>query len=187
MQQLETERTILRAWQPDDAADMFTAFGASPLVGPMAGWKPHESVEETQEILRKFIVNDDAWAIVWKQTGRPIGSVGLHGSTRPHVTYDREIGYVLSADYWGMGIMPEVVSRVVRYAFEELYLRTLYVSHFPFNDRSRRVIEKVGFRHVGRITESYTRYDGTLLDEEVYLMHDYDYASRRTIQHECEQ
>ncbi len=49
--QLETKRTILRPFTEADAPDLF-AYAKDPRVGPIAGWKPHESVEESREIIR---------------------------------------------------------------------------------------------------------------------------------------
>ena len=46
--QLETKRTILRPFTEADAPDLF-AYAKDPRVGPIAGWKPHESVEESLE------------------------------------------------------------------------------------------------------------------------------------------
>ena len=44
--------------------------------------------------------------------------------------------------------MPEVVEALVRYGFEELDLGAIWCSHYEENRRSRRVIEKCGFRYV---------------------------------------
>ena len=47
MKRMETERLILRPWELSDAEDLY-AYASTPKVGPMAGWKPHESVEESR-------------------------------------------------------------------------------------------------------------------------------------------
>ncbi len=60
----------------------------------------------------------------------------------------KEIGYVLSKDYWGRGLMPEAVRRVIAFCFEEQGLDALTVGHFSKNSQSRRVIEKCGFSFV---------------------------------------
>lgn len=51
------------------------------------------------------------------------------------------IGYVLSEDYWGKGLMTEAVKEVIRYLFEEVKLDIITIYHYPFNVRSKRVIE----------------------------------------------
>jgi len=174
MKTLETQRLILRAWNLEDAADVF-AYASGGKVGPMAGWKPHENPEETKEIIKRFLAEEETWAVEWKETHTVIGSVGLHKRAREGVVFDREIGYVLSEAYWGHGIMPEAVSAVLRFAFEELGLQTLLVTHFSFNKQSERVIRKTGFRYLKHLSQSYRRYDGTLMDEDLYLLDRADY------------
>ena len=58
----------------------------------------------------------------------------------------REVGYVLSKAYWGKGLMTEAVKAVISYCFEMLDFDYLTCAHFNYNDRSRRVIEKCGFK-----------------------------------------
>ena len=48
---LETERLILRPWRESDAADLYE-YAKDSRVGPIAGWPPHKSVEESAEIIR---------------------------------------------------------------------------------------------------------------------------------------
>ena len=171
MKTLETERLILRQWRDGDAADVY-AYASGDKVGPMAGWKPHESLSETERLLALFWEQDETWALELKETGQVIGSLGLHKSKKAGVpvAYDRELGYVLSEPFWGKGLMPEAAGRALSFAFEELSAQTIIVSHFPFNLRSRRVIEKLGFRPLIRLENSWLRYDGLRLDEQVYRL-----------------
>ena len=57
----------------------------------------------------------------------------------------REIGFVLSKDYWGKGLMPEAVSGVIKWLFDEVGLDFIVCGHSPENLRSKRVQEKCGF------------------------------------------
>ena len=166
MKTIETERLLLRAWTPDDAEDMFE-YARSPLVGPNAGWKPHESIEETKEYLAFAIEKDDTWALVLKAENRVIGSVGLHATEVDSV---RELGYVMHPDYWGNGYMSEAVKGVVRFAFEEMQLIAVRVQHNPTNARSRNVIQRSGFRYDGNIRRSHQIFDGTVRDACSYSM-----------------
>ena len=115
---------LLRAFTPSDAPALY-AYASDPRVGPMAGWKPHESVEESARIIEHFIRTDEVWAIVEQETGALIGSIGLHSSQKEGVHYDAELGYVLAAPYWGRGLMAEAAGRVMQAAFEELGMQSL--------------------------------------------------------------
>ena len=61
--QLETKRTILRPFTEADAPDLF-AYAKDPRVGPIAGWKPHESVEESREIIRTVFAVPNAFVLL---------------------------------------------------------------------------------------------------------------------------
>ena len=148
---IETERLILRPFKQSDLYD-FNEYASVPGVGEMAGWKHHETIEKTQEILDMFIKEDKTFAIVFKKNNKVIGSLGVEKYgledklTEFNGYYGREIGYVLSKDYWGKGIMPEAVRAVIDYLFNELNLDFLTCGYYDFNNQSKRVQEKCGFK-----------------------------------------
>lgn len=154
--QIETDRLILRAFRQSDLDD-FYEYASVEVVGEMAGWKHHESKEESQKILDMFIDNDEVFAICFKETNKVIGSLGVeaYGEEKALAElYDykgREIGYVLSKDYWGRGIMPEAVKAVMDYLFNDLNLDFLICGYYDFNGQSKRVQEKCGFKPYRRL------------------------------------
>ena len=155
---IETERLILRAWREADLAD-FYEYARVEGVGEMAGWSHHQSVEESRRILDSFISGKKTFALEWKENGKVIGSLGLEprDAGLPEELQGREIGYVLSRDYWGRGLMPEAVKAVIDYCFQELSFDYLTCGHFDYNDRSRRVVEKSGFRFLKKVVTSTAR------------------------------
>jgi len=148
---IETERLILRPFKQSDLHD-FNEYASVPGVGEMAGWKHHETIEKTQEILDMFIKEDKTFAIVFKKNNKVIGSLGVEKYgleeklTEFKSYYGREIGYVLSKDYWGKGIMHEAVGAVINYLFNDLNLDFLTCGYYDFNNQSKRVQEKCGFK-----------------------------------------
>ena len=146
---LKTERMILRPWRQSDLEDFFE-YASVDGVGQMAGWKPHENIEISQFIMNRFIENKKTFALEYQ--GKVIGSLGIELYNEKHFPElddkkCREIGYVLSKDYWGQGLMPEAVREVIRYLFEEVGLDVILCGHFLRNTQSARVQEKCGFRH----------------------------------------
>ena len=167
---LKTERLILRPWRQEDLED-FYEYASVDGVGQMAGWLPHESKEVTQTILDSFITHKKTFAL--EMHGKVIGSLGIENYKEDEFPeldglQGRSIGYVLSKDYWGQGLMPEAVKAVQKYLFEDECLDFLIVSHYVWNGQSRRVIQKSGFRYLKTI-QLQTRY-GTIEDTLVYLL-----------------
>lgn len=79
-----------------------------------------------------------------------IGEIGLHKSipdTSLGNLKQREIGYVLNPEYWGREYVPEAVKSLISYGFNEIDLDLIWCWHFHFNDRSKRVNEKCGFKY----------------------------------------
>lgn len=148
---IETERLILRPFRESDLYD-FNEYASVPGVGEMAGWKHHETIEKTKEILKGFIEQDKTFAIVFKENNKVIGSLGIEKYGMEDILTEffnykgREIGYVLSKDYWGKGIMPEALKAVIDYLFNDLDLDFLTCGYYDFNNQSKRVQEKCGFK-----------------------------------------
>ena len=144
---LETARTILRPFQITDAADLY-AFSKERRVADAAGWPPHKSVEDSQKIIVSVFSAPNTFAVVEKAGGKVIGSAGFTAQARGGFAASDEIGYALHPDWWGRGIMTEVVAELIRFGFEDRGLEAIWCSHYAENIASRRVIEKSGFSYV---------------------------------------
>lgn len=175
---LSTERLVLRAFDPSDAVDVY-AYAQSPTVGPMAGWAPHQSLEDSRKVVQMFIEDGDVWAVVEKSSGHVIGSVGLHSDGARRVAESRNLGYVLGENYWGQGYATEACREVLRYAFGELGCEVVSVSHFPSNQKSRRVIKKLGFTLDGTLRYALRLPDETVTDVMTYSLLKTEYNAHK--------
>ena len=170
---LKTDRLTLRPWREGDLDDFFE-YARVDGVGQMAGWTPHANIEESKKILDMFIAEKRTFALEYE--GKVVGSLGIETydeSRYPELGLDekrgREIGYVLSKDYWGRGLMTEALRAVIRWLFDEVKLDFIIVGHFTRNDRSRRVIEKCGFKYVKTIP--YGTQDGRTEESKEYILY----------------
>ena len=144
---METERLILRPWCEDDAESLF-AFAKDPAVGPIAGWPTHTSVENSREIIRNVLAVNETYAVCLKTDNKAIGSIGLMIGTQSNLDLpetEGEIGYWIGVPFWGMGLIPEATKELIRHAFVDLNLETLWCGYFEGNAKSKRVQEKCGF------------------------------------------
>ena len=167
--QLETDRLTLRMWTKKDAPALF-AYASDPDVGPNAGWKPHANEGESRMIIDQLFRRNMTWAIVEKETGTVVGSIGFEEDRyRPRIS-SKEMGYSLAKDRWGRGYMTEAAKRLIRYGFEELKLDVLMIRTSETNLRSQRVIEKCGFTYEGTLRRAYRMYDNKLREVRCYSM-----------------
>ena len=168
--EIKTERLLIRPFKEDDLED-FYEYASVDGVGQMAGWWPHESKEVSKAVLDDFIAGKKTFALEYEE--KVIGSLGIeeYSEERFPEFKDkkcREIGYVLSKDCWGKGLMPEAVKTVSDYLFETVGLDLILCGHFLSNTQSQRVQEKCGFSHYAYGTYK-TRFN-TLEDDEVNIL-----------------
>ncbi len=149
---IETDRISLRPWQDSDAGTLFK-YASDPEVGPRAGWPPHQSVEESLEVIRT-VFNDATctWAIVLKETGEPIGAMGYGPSCDcklPAREGEPTAGYWVARPYWNQGICTEALRLMIDHLRKTAEIPSLISGHFIDNPASGRVMEKCGFVPTG--------------------------------------
>ena len=80
--------------------------------------------------------------------GETVGSTGIHGIDWKHA--HGTTGIVIGDKrWWGKGIATEAMALRTRYAFRELNLRKLMTQVYVPNERSRKALERNGYRTVG--------------------------------------
>lgn len=169
MEILESKRLLLKPFEESFAEGLF-AYASNVNVGPIAGWKPHESVEESLEIIRSLFLPAKVFGIFLKETDELIGTIALEKDRFRPDARSNEIGYSLSFNHWGYGYMTEAAKTVIDFAFNELDREILCVCTSPVNKRSQRVIEKCGFKYEGTIRKAYKVYTGELRDSMEFSM-----------------
>lgn len=169
---LQTDRLILRPWKEDDAAALYK-YAKNPEVGPIAGWPPHTSVENSREIIRDVLSAPETYAVVLKETGEPVGSAGImfsgNGTTEFGET-EAEIGYWIGVPYWGQGLIPEAVRELLRRCFEDLHLTAVWCGYYDGNLKSKRVQEKCGFKYHHTEENSRSSFLGDIRTEHFTRM-----------------
>ena len=144
---LKTERLILRPWRKEDAECLYH-FAKNPKIGPIAGWPPHKSVEESLEIINTVFFFFLTYAITIDDNA--IGCVGLLFYPDTNHYWDGEgveLGYWIGEEYWGQGLVVEACKAVLKHAFEDLKINKIHASFRYENHQSKRVLEKLGFKY----------------------------------------
>lgn len=161
---LETDRLILRPWTEQDAESLYK-YAKDPLVGPIAGFPVHTSVENSKEVIKNVLSLPETYAVVHKENNEVIGSLGLMIGENSSIAKDgteAEIGYWIGVPFWGKGYIPEAIRRVLQYAFESLQLKIIWCGYYEGNEKSKRVQEKCGFTYSHQIMNKRV----ALLNEE---------------------
>jgi RimJ/RimL family protein N-acetyltransferase len=145
--QLTTPRLILRPWQSTDR-EPFAQLNADPRVMTyMPRRLTHELSNALVDRLEAHFVEHDfgLWAVELRQTGKFMGFIGLQRTTFvAPFTPCVEISWRLAAAHWGQGYATEGARAALSYGFEVLQLPEIVSFTTRENQRSRRVMEKLG-------------------------------------------
>jgi ribosomal-protein-alanine N-acetyltransferase len=168
---LEMERLILRKMAPSDAEAVF-AYASDPEVTRYVIWETHRSIEDSRAFLelessKRESGGEPEWGIVYKGDHRLIGTCGIVSWDPDHAR--AELGYVLSRDYWGRGLMAEAVRAVISFGFQRMNLNRIEARCTAENAASARVMEKAGMTHEGTMRQREV-IKGAYRDVKVYAI-----------------
>ena len=164
---LETERLICEPAAPghrDFAVELFGNPEVARWIWPEGRDGPDaigpRTPEQAEQLLRRFVADWEAngfgwWCVRERASGMPVGEVVVQRATvdgAPVV----EVGWMLLPAYWGRGYATEAGRAVIDIARKGLRLPKLSAGHFTDNPASGRVLEKLGFRPIGRIAARYS-------------------------------
>ena len=151
-QTIETSRLTLRRAVCEDAEPMFRNWASDPEVTKYLTWPTYEKVETAHQILNLWASeyekpNYYQWMIVLKELGEPIGSISV--VRQNDRVEEAEIGYCIGSHWWHRGIVPEALTAVIMYLFEEVGMNRVAARHDPNNPNSGRVMRKCGMKYEG--------------------------------------
>ncbi|MBF0713392.1 GNAT family N-acetyltransferase [Gemella sp. GH3] len=144
-----TDRLILRPWKESDAESLYE-YAKNPDVGPIAGWPIHTSIENSLDIIKNILSEDETYAICLKDDNRAIGSIGLFPTKQTYknnTDKEIEVGYWIGVPFWGNGYVPEALKSIQRHAFEKLGYNVMWCGYYEGNNKSKIAQEKCGFKY----------------------------------------
>ena len=150
---LETARLLIKAPSFEDF-DAICQLNADPEV--MRYIQICRPVNKVRELLEKAIQHYQKHGfsfgtVVEKSSGNLIGQAGILYLGYDDTQSDIEIGYRLYPAYWKKGYATELTKAFIQWGFKHISTNKLIGVIHPENDRSRRVLEKVGMHYVGKI------------------------------------
>lgn len=167
---IDTPRLRLRPFREDDLDRLFEC-ARNPVLGDSAGWKPHETREESDAILHEvFLDKETVWAIELRESGMFIGTVGLIPDPMRENTRLRMIGYWLDQSCWGRGFMREAATAALGHAFRTLQMAAVTATCYPDNDRSHGLLRRLGFVSEGTLHMADKDRYGVLRDLLTFIL-----------------
>jgi len=177
---IETERLVIRCYQPGDAYMMHAAVtGSLPHLRPWIPWARQEPKELDWMIsfIRMFrgqfdLGQDAVYGIFDKTETEQIGGTGLHNRIGKDA---REIGYWINVKHVNKGYATEAVRALLRVAFAIERLARVEIRCDPENVFSRRIPQRLGFRLETTLRNNSTDGDGEPADTMVWALSKREY------------
>lgn len=177
--ELSSERLIYKKIVPENADDMYE-YSHLDEVPKYLLWMPHSGPLETQRyvrLLQKKYASGSFWdfGLTYRENGKFIGTCGI-------TSYDEdensiEIGYVLNPDYWGRELAVEAARTVMKFCFDTYGVSLIKAKFMEGNDRSLRVMQKLGMKLEGVYRHSmYVKGDYKTI--HVYFITREDFSER---------
>jgi ribosomal-protein-alanine N-acetyltransferase len=168
---LETHRLNLRRLNPLDVTEIL-ALRSNPEIMKFIPRPLMKTKEEALEFITIMDTNIDTntvinWAITTKENDKLIGMIGFY-RMKPE-NYRAEVGYILSAEFHGQGVITEALQRVIQFGFEEMGLNSIEAVIDPENFGSEKVLLKNNFIKEGHFKE-HTFFEGKFLDSVFYSL-----------------
>jgi ribosomal-protein-alanine N-acetyltransferase len=166
---LHGDGVSLRALGEADLPALFEIFG-DPEVMRYGSRGPFVSADDAREYLRDIREGFAArrlfqWGITVASSDSVVGTCTIFGLDREHRRC--ELGFFLARRFWGQGIAFRALGALLRFAFDELALHRIEADADPRNERSLRLLERLGFRREGLLRERYL-VGGELQDAVVF-------------------
>lgn len=152
----QRNREHLGQWEPPRACEYYTNhFWERQIAASRAEFEHGDSVRSV--LIRRTRTGKDGGRF-----GDVIGVINLSQIVRGGFQAG-VVGYSLDREHEGQGLMSEALLAVIEFAFEELGLHRVMANYRPENDRSARVLERLGFEREG-FAKEYLYMDGAWRD-----------------------
>jgi RimJ/RimL family protein N-acetyltransferase len=185
---IETDRLVIRCYQPSDASKLRDAITESlDHLLPWMPWAKREpedldaKVNQLRSWRGKFDLGQDyTFGIFDKMESELIGSTGLHATLDKN---EREIGYWINTKYINQGFALETVSALTKVGFEIEQLSRIEIRCVPDNVRSQNIPKKLGYELEATLKNRTIDGFGNLRATMIWTMFksDYEKSSIRKI------
>lgn len=146
---IETERLILREWKETDAEALFNGLSNFETAKNLTVPFPYK-LEYAKDFISRHLKNSlksFTFAITLKETGEVIGGTSL--DFYPEINKYKG-GIWLNQKFTGFGYGTETWIARAKFAFEELNVEELENGFFEFNEISKKMQQKIGYKIVGK-------------------------------------
>ena len=157
----------LRSWKSSDLESLVKHADNFNIAKFMTDGFPFPYTKENGITFIQFALKDDPIHIFAIDiNGEAVGGIGIHPQTDIQ-RKNAELGYWLSEEYWGTGIISRAIPQALDFAFKNFEINRVFARPFGTNQASQRVLEKAGFKLEAKLEKTLFK-NGEYVDELIY-------------------
>jgi len=175
------ERLLIRQFEWQDV-EAFYRYRVNPTISQFQSWENYtlrEAEEFVKEQMDQIPNQPGTWfqyAIALTESNKLIGDCAIHTlEAEPRIV---ELGFTLAPEHQGMGYMFEALNALFHYVFVTLNKHKVIAFTNVQNEKSIRVLERLGMRREGHLLQNYMS-KGIWVDEYQYAMLQSEWLSKR--------
>lgn len=159
----------LRRWESNDIDNLVKYANNYNIAKCLTDQFPHPyTLKDGESFLKSIMEDEPAKVLAIEIDGKAAGSIGVFPQSDIHCK-NAEMGYWLAEEYWGRGIMTEVIKEMVKYGFQTFDITRIFARPFGINKASQRVLEKAGFVKEACLPDALFK-NGVYMDELIYAI-----------------
>ncbi|MDU1892294.1 MAG: GNAT family protein [Dysgonomonas sp.] len=160
---------ILRKWKMTDLENLVKHANNYNIAKNLTDRFPYPYTEKDgREYIEMALIQNPIQMFAIDVDGNAVGSIGIFPQSDIHAK-NAEMGYWLSEEYWGKGIMPKAINQIVEYGFNTFDITRIFAGPFGTNQQSQRVLEKAGFTLEAKFEKALYK-NGEYIDELIYAI-----------------
>lgn len=167
---IKTDRHLLRQFAESDLENVFKALSHPDIIKYYGvSYETPVATKEQMKFFADLEKNETGiwWAVCSSDNKTFYGAGGLNNLSREHKK--AEIGFWLLTEFWGQGIMQEVIPLICNYGFDQLNLHRIEAQVETENINSKKVLEKLNFTHEGTLRD-YEIKNGKFISLDIYAI-----------------
>jgi ribosomal-protein-alanine N-acetyltransferase len=149
--EIKTDRLILKSISVEDRDFIFSLFSDDVVTKYLYDEEPLTSILGADEIIDSYVksksIGLSRWVLIRKADNEKMGTCGFHCWNPSENTID--IGYDLKEEFWGYGYMQEAIKAITEIAIQELNVKRMNAHIYFENDKSIKLVERLGFKFSG--------------------------------------
>ncbi|OPA75326.1 GNAT family N-acetyltransferase [Paenibacillus selenitireducens] len=155
--EIETQRLFLRELNLSDCESVFRHF-SDPEVTQFMDIEPCKDMKEAEEIIQ-FHMDDSGcrYGLFHRTNGEFVGTCGFHCWVKG-IDARAEIGFDLSRRYWGLGLMQEALTEMIKIGFDVMEINLVEATVEQDNVRSQQLLNKMGFSREEELRDNLVYY-----------------------------